>query len=217
VCGDLDGAIAAFGKLMVGKGLGEQVRLKRLLLQAYDVHSSFFALLAKLISTHPHLTDRYLNLIAFARYRYPAEFARYMAKYDNATVARIEMILPDIFPKHAIYEGREEAVGLRVSQNTTRIANLLGVAGIVAGKQYIIHRPAFHIGANASNDLVVSGDDLVSGEHAVVRTSANEMRLFDTRSTNGTQLNGQSVPESGVTFSPGDTIQIGTCRFKVLR
>ena len=94
----LEDSISAFDKLMVGKDIAHQVQLKGLLEQSAQLHGTFFGFLAKALSTHPHMTDRYLNLIAFARYHYPSEFEKYIANFDNVTVAEIGTLLPKYHP-----------------------------------------------------------------------------------------------------------------------
>lgn len=95
---DLGGAIDVFNKLLIGKDLAKEVQLKGLLMQAKELQSSFFGWLSKILSTHPHLTDRYLNLMAFAKYKYPDDFRRYIEKLDSTTAAEINALLPKHFP-----------------------------------------------------------------------------------------------------------------------
>ena len=92
--GDLPSSIKAFNKLLIGKDLAKDVRLKGLLEQANDLHFSFFGWLSKILSTHPHMTERYLNLIAFARYKYPNEFQKYIEQFDSVTASEIGTLLP---------------------------------------------------------------------------------------------------------------------------
>ena len=94
VCNDLDQALIAFDKLMVGNELADRVQFRGLVEQALDVRESFFALLARLLSPHPHMVSRYLNLLAFARWRYPGMFDDYMARFDSLTSGDIEALLP---------------------------------------------------------------------------------------------------------------------------
>lgn len=101
LCNDLVISIEAFDKLLIGKDLAKDVRLKGLLMQANELHFSFFGWLSKILSTHPHMTDRYLNLMAFARYKYPNEFQSYIEKFDNITVSEIGTLLPRYYPLQA--------------------------------------------------------------------------------------------------------------------
>jgi len=95
VCNDLNQAMTAFDKFMVGNDLADRVEFQGLIEQALDVRDSFFAMLARLFSTHPHMVSRYLNLLAFARWRYPRMFDEYIARFDGATSSSINAILPN--------------------------------------------------------------------------------------------------------------------------
>lgn len=53
------------------------------------------------------------------------------------------------------------------------------------------------IGAARSNDIVLSGDSEVSGEHAVILHRNGTFHLADRLSTNGTWVNGREVPANG--------------------
>lgn len=94
---DLSGSIEAFDKLLIGKDLAKEVRLKGLLTQAHELQSSVFGWVSRILSSHPHMTDRYLNLIAFAKYKYPNEFQKYIEKHDNITLSELEAVLPKCF------------------------------------------------------------------------------------------------------------------------
>lgn len=69
VCGDLDQSMVAFQKFMVGNTLSRRVILDGILAQEREM--GFFAFVARLFSTHPHVVDRYMNLLRFAEKRYP--------------------------------------------------------------------------------------------------------------------------------------------------
>jgi len=95
VCNDLNQAMTAFDKFMVGNDLAHRVEFQGLVEQAIDVRDSFFATLARLFSTHPHMVSRYLNLLAFARWRYPRMFDKYIAQFDGVASSNINAILPN--------------------------------------------------------------------------------------------------------------------------
>lgn len=71
------------------------------------------------------------------------------------------------------------------------------------------------IGRSPGADIVI-GDDFVSGRHARVTPSGNDVVLEDLGSTNGTELNGQRLTGSQ-TLRPGDRIDIGAVRIVVDR
>jgi Zn-dependent protease with chaperone function len=94
VCGDLNQVMIAFQKFMVGNKLSEKVDFRGILDQSRDIQGSFFALLALLPSTHPHTVTRFLNLLSFAKWRYPKMFEEYTAQFKDIPPQKIEELLP---------------------------------------------------------------------------------------------------------------------------
>ncbi|HQR59570.1 MAG TPA: FHA domain-containing protein, partial [Azonexus sp.] len=69
------------------------------------------------------------------------------------------------------------------------------------------------IGRRSHNDIVI--DNLaVSGEHAVIYSTAGEVYLEDLGSTNGTTVNGQPIKKH--LLQSGDAVEIGKYRLKFL-
>ncbi len=69
------------------------------------------------------------------------------------------------------------------------------------------------VGRRSHNDVVI--DNLaVSGEHAVIFQSGNDVYLEDLGSTNGTTVNGQPVKKH--LLQAGDTVEIGKYRLRYL-
>jgi len=67
------------------------------------------------------------------------------------------------------------------------------------------------LGRRPYNDIVI--DNLaVSGEHALLQMSGNDVVLEDLNSTNGTYLNGKAVKKQ--TLQNGDSIEIGKYKIK---
>jgi hypothetical protein len=77
--GDISSAIAAMQKLLVGRFLGYSVNPEGMVEQHRLVKGSIFAFLARLGSHFPHMTARYVDLIAFAKEVYPAQYAKFEA------------------------------------------------------------------------------------------------------------------------------------------
>lgn len=94
VCSNLTEVMIAFDKLLVGNKLAKDVSYKGLLGQSAKTEGSFFSLLARLFSSHPHMMSRYLNLLAYARKYFPDEFDRYVEQYDTRTASVIGSLLP---------------------------------------------------------------------------------------------------------------------------
>jgi hypothetical protein len=77
--GDISTAASAMQKLLVGRLLGYSVNPVGLVEQHRQVKGSIFAFWARLASPFPHTTARFVDLIAFAKRRYPDPFARFEA------------------------------------------------------------------------------------------------------------------------------------------
>nr|VFK24043.1 MAG: Peptidase family M48 [Candidatus Kentron sp. LFY] len=97
LCKDIPGSIMSLNKILIGKDLAEDIRLKGLLEQASELHFSFFGWLSKILSPFPHMTDRYLNLVAFAQSRYPNEFQNYIEQFNDITISRLKELLPKYY------------------------------------------------------------------------------------------------------------------------
>lgn len=78
--GDISSAIAAMQKLLVGRQLGYSVNPNGLLDQHRKVKGSVFAFLARVGTAFPHTTARYVDLIQFAKERFPEQFQRFDAQ-----------------------------------------------------------------------------------------------------------------------------------------
>ena len=65
-CGDLRPSLGVLNRLLVGKELTPQLAVRGVLDQAAEVRQRRLPRLAQLFSGWPHLTNRYLNLLAFA-------------------------------------------------------------------------------------------------------------------------------------------------------
>jgi len=77
--GDISTAASAMQKLFVGRQLGYSVNPVGLVEQHRRVKGSIFAFWARLAIAFPHMTARYVDLIAFAKKRYPEPFERFEA------------------------------------------------------------------------------------------------------------------------------------------
>ena len=99
VCEDLDEVILAFNKLMLGKHLAKDINFKGLLEQGQEIEGSVFTFLARMGSTHPHMINRYLNLLAFAERKFPDQFIKYTKAFDQSTLITIGKLLPKHYSK----------------------------------------------------------------------------------------------------------------------
>ncbi len=71
------------------------------------------------------------------------------------------------------------------------------------------------IGRSAKQaDIVFDKDGTVSRIHASIVQEGNDFRIFDEKSTSGTFLNEQRVPEYGLQLQDGDEIRLGGVRLR---
>lgn len=90
---------------------------------------------------------------------------------------------------------------------------ILSLDGTVL-REVVLDSEKLTIGRKPHNDLQI--DNLaVSGEHAVVRTIHNDSFIEDLQSTNGTQVNGQTVQKH--MLQDGDVVEIGKYKLKYVR
>lgn len=78
--GDIGTAVSAMQKLLVGRELGYSVNPAGIVEQHRRVKGSLFAFLARLPSSFPHTTARFVDLIAFAQKKFPDQYARFLAE-----------------------------------------------------------------------------------------------------------------------------------------
>lgn len=67
LCGDLGQAHLAMLKFVAGKDLALRVNPWAFILQASEIRRTFFGWYSQIFQRHPHWTNRYLNLLDFAR------------------------------------------------------------------------------------------------------------------------------------------------------
>jgi hypothetical protein len=87
--GDLDAALNALDRLLVGGTLGPSVRDAGVFDQASQVRQRRLPRLAQLFNRQPHLANRYVNLMAFAGRHAPELRAATMAAMDEAGARRL--------------------------------------------------------------------------------------------------------------------------------
>ncbi len=72
-----------------------------------------------------------------------------------------------------------------------------------------------HLGRSASqSDIVFGSDPTVSRIHATIVQEGGDFRLFDEKSTSGTFVNEQHVPDYGLQLVDGDEIRLGAVRLR---
>ncbi len=89
---------------------------------------------------------------------------------------------------------------------------IVSIDGVVI-KEVQLTKDRTTLGRRPYNDIVI--DNLaVSGEHAVLQMSGNEVYLEDLNSTNGTYINGKAVKKQLLQNS--DTVEIGKYKIKYI-
>ena len=89
---------------------------------------------------------------------------------------------------------------------------IVSIDGVVI-KEVQLSKDRTTLGRRPYNDIVI--DNLaVSGEHAVLQMSGNEVYLEDLNSTNGTYVNGKAVKKQLLQNS--DTVEIGKYKIKYI-
>lgn len=86
---------------------------------------------------------------------------------------------------------------------------LVAVAGPYAGQSFSLSADEFWIGSQPNNQLCLSADPAVSGNHACIRCEDRFYRLYDNGSLNNTLLNGRPIGREVVLLQAGDRIGIG--------
>jgi pSer/pThr/pTyr-binding forkhead associated (FHA) protein len=89
---------------------------------------------------------------------------------------------------------------------------IVSIDGVVI-KEVQLTKDRTTLGRRPYNDIVI--DNLaVSGEHAVLQMSGNEVYLEDLNSTNGTYVNGKAVKKQ--LLQNNDTVEIGKYKIKYM-
>jgi len=89
---------------------------------------------------------------------------------------------------------------------------IVSIDGVVI-KEVQLTKDRTTLGRRPYNDIVI--DNLaVSGEHAVLQMSGNEVYLEDLNSTNGTYVNGKAVKKQ--LLQNNDTVEIGKYKIKFI-
>lgn len=96
-------------------------------------------------------------------------------------------------------------------------AILISTQGPLRGRQFPIDKEIFRIGAGSENDLVIKGDEYVSGKHALLCYENGSLVIADQQSRNGTFLNDNRLKTTSLPLSPGDRIQVGNSTFEMVQ
>ena len=94
---------------------------------------------------------------------------------------------------------------------------LQAVKGPLEGQRISIEKDYFRIGADPDNDLTITSDIYLSGQHAAIQAAGGKWILVDRGSRNGTFVDGRKVASGpGQHLHAGQSIQVGTSEFRVI-
>lgn len=82
-CSDLDAALEATRRLLVGSEMAAELTAGAVVPQALLVKQRVLPRLVQLLATEPHVTNRYANLLCFGRYHVPDLWERMFASMDE--------------------------------------------------------------------------------------------------------------------------------------
>lgn len=91
-CGDLEAALEATRRVLVGGELASRMAAGDVLPQATLVQRRILPRLAQLFLAEPHATNRYANLLCFGRYHDPGLWDAIYASLDDARAGRLDEI-----------------------------------------------------------------------------------------------------------------------------
>jgi hypothetical protein len=91
-CGDLEAALEAMRRVLVGGELASKMGAGDVLPQATLVQRRILPRLAQLFLAEPHPTNRYANLLCFGRYHDPGLWDAIYASLDDARAGRLDEI-----------------------------------------------------------------------------------------------------------------------------
>ncbi len=191
--GDISCAISVMQKLFVGRQLGYSVNPEGMIDQQRLVKGSIFAFLARIPSSFPHMTTRYVDLIAFAKSYYPAQYARFEAGNPGVPA--------DVLSLGAVPRG---SFGLWIAP----AAAVLIIVAIGATGWYVAaHRPIIpQVTPPTPSDTDTRQEEAVAAQSAQEQADAEAARSNRQEPLNATI----AEPDKYVEASPTPTLPIAT-------
>lgn len=102
-------------------------------------------------------------------------------------------------------------VGTGVIENAAKSGWLKVVAGLIAGKQFVLYRNPTIIGSSPQCEIYLFKDPQVGPRHAAIHVVGRSFEIESLHHATGTFVNGQ--PISRTRLSQGDQVQIGGTAF----
>jgi hypothetical protein len=137
--------------------------------------------------------------------------------HRTVTVAETEVppvpsYVPSVAPAGAVSADPVRSPTVLAPQ-TSLVMFLEGVSGSRMGQRVEVAAHEFWIGSAPNNNLCLSEDPAVSGNHACIRREGTIYRLYDNGSLNDTWVNGKPTGTSVALLKHGDHIIIGQTEF----
>lgn len=131
-CNDIQAAGAMMNRLLVGKELSPSLVMSGVLDQAARVRARWLPRFSQLAMDEPHLTNRYLNLMAFAAWKSPAAAQAYFDTLDPPTRQRLMSVIEDSPHRRAPARSRKTVQGAAAALVTAAALVFVGVLGTQA-------------------------------------------------------------------------------------
>ena len=191
--GDISTAVSAMQKLMVGRLLGYSVNPSGLVDQHRLVKGSFFAFLARIGMSFPHMTARYVDLIDFGKERYPAQFARFEAENPG--------LPPDMAQLAALPNARPSNGRDPVFASLTAAVVVIALAGLVTWKVVV---PRVQASRAAAAEAAQASVPFIDETTPATTTTTDQQPQTTTATTAGTGLEPYTSTDGRFTVSfPG--------------
>jgi hypothetical protein len=120
-CNDVRSSVSLMNRLLVGAELAPSVAARGVLTQAASVNVRWLPRLMQMFMSTPHLTNRYLNLMAFIGKAYPDDTRAYLDSLDPSTRERLTMAI-ESSPHHRAGEASDRNIPVLVAGLVTVVA-----------------------------------------------------------------------------------------------
>ena len=93
VAGDLQAALQVINRMLAGNSMAPAIGVDGLIKQAEQVRTGALPRLAQLTSDHPHLINRYISLLAYAKTTVPDQFRQFRGTLNHDSQARLDSLM----------------------------------------------------------------------------------------------------------------------------
>ncbi|HYH76090.1 MAG TPA: hypothetical protein VD841_01090 [Arthrobacter sp.] len=129
-CGDFRAAAELLNRLLVGKDLSPSLAASGVVDQAMMVNSRWLPRFAQLAMNEPHLTNRYLNLMAFARVTSPTAAQAYFDTFEPRTRERLMQVIEESSQRRRAAGSSRTVPAMTAAAITVAALILAGITGV---------------------------------------------------------------------------------------